>query len=59
MPGEFIIEEWKSAGLNVITAVKRGIYTVHENLVIKKVGSLSKIDAASLKTSLSSWIEIS
>ena len=59
LPGEFVIEEWKSAGLNVITAVKRGIYTVHEKLVIKKVGSLSKKDAATLRTSLSSWIKMS
>ena len=30
LPGEFVMEEWKSAGLNVVTAVKRVIYTVNE-----------------------------
>ena len=25
LPGEFILTDWNSAGLNVITAVKRGI----------------------------------
>jgi len=43
----------------VVTAVKRGIYTVHEKLILKEVGTLSKKDTASLKTSLASWIEIS
>ncbi len=59
LPGEFVLENWNSAGLNVVTAVKRGIYTVHEKLVIKKVGSLSEKDAEALKTSLTSWIEMS
>jgi mRNA interferase MazF len=59
LPGEFVIEDWSSAGLNVVTAVKRGIYTVHEKLVIKKVGSLSEKDAEALKISLTSWIEMS
>jgi len=58
LPGEFVLEDWNSVGLNVVTAVKRGIFTVHEKLVIKKVGSLSEKDAEALKTSLSSWIEI-
>ncbi len=28
LPGEFILVEWQAAGLNVPSAVKRGIYTV-------------------------------
>ncbi len=28
--GEFALSEWSAAGLNVATAVKRGLYTVHE-----------------------------
>lgn len=27
--GEFILSNWKASGLNVATAVKRGVYTVH------------------------------
>jgi len=38
LPGEFLLSEWKAAGLNVPTAVKRGLYTVHESLIIKLIG---------------------
>lgn len=34
LEGEFILSEWAAAGLNVATAVKRGVYTVHNTLVI-------------------------
>ena len=31
LPGEFILQEWQQARLNVLTAVKRGIYTkIHQ-----------------------------
>ncbi|MDQ3219603.1 MAG: MazF family transcriptional regulator [Acidobacteriota bacterium] len=36
LPGEFVLDEWKKAGLNVQTAVKRGIYTIRETLVKKR-----------------------
>ncbi len=29
--GEFVLSEWSAAGLNVATAVKRGVYTMHES----------------------------
>lgn len=45
MAGEFVLSEWAAAGLNVVTTVKRGVYTVHEGLVIKVIGQLSKVDA--------------
>src|SRR5437763_16647453 len=50
LAGEFILSDWSSAGLNVPSAVKRGIYTVHQNLVLTSVGSLSDVDAHSLET---------
>lgn len=56
LPGEFVLKEWKQAGLNVPTAAKRGIYTIHSDLVIKKVGQLSEQDAESLQGSLRSWL---
>ena len=56
LPGEFVLEDWKSAGLNVITAVKRGIYTINESLVLKKVGELSTTDLKNLKKSLYQWL---
>ncbi len=45
LEGEFVLSEWKAAGLNVATAVKRGLYTVHESLVVKVIGKLAEADA--------------
>jgi len=56
LPGEFVLSEWAGAGLNVATAVKRGIYTVHESLVIQVVGQLADIDAKQLEQSLQGWL---
>src|SRR2546423_2097531 len=35
LAGEFVINDWKGVGLNVVSAVKRGLFTIHQNLVIK------------------------
>ena len=56
LAGEFILADWKAAGLNVVSAAKRGLYTVHQSLVIKSVGSLSASDASSLDVSLRDWL---
>ena len=54
--GEFVLADWKAAGLNVPSAAKRGIYTVHQSLVMKSIGKLSDIDARSLENSLRDWL---
>lgn len=56
LPGEFILTDWNSSGLNVSTAVKRGIYTANRSLVIKVVGCLSSDDSKSLESSLHKWL---
>lgn len=56
LAGEFILSEWAIAGLNVVTSVKRGVYTVHEDLVIKVIGQLSKVDGDELEQSLRDWL---
>jgi mRNA interferase MazF len=48
---EFILTEWSAAGLNVATATKRGLYTVHENLVVKKISVLVEADVEQLEQS--------
>lgn len=55
---EFALADWKGAGLNRPTAVKRGVFTIHETLVIAKTGSLSTPDAADLETSQRSWLDL-
>ncbi len=49
LPGEFVLKDWSQPGLNILTAVKRGIYTVQETLVIKKVGQISATDSKNLQ----------
>jgi mRNA interferase MazF len=56
LAGEFVLVNWKAAGLNVASAVKRGPFTIHQGLVIKSVGSLSSSDAGSLDISLRGWL---
>jgi mRNA interferase MazF len=55
-PGEFVMQDWQAAGLNVATAVKRGIFTIHQDLIITKVGSISSADADELEGSLRAWL---
>ena len=35
LAGEFVMKDWKSAGLNVASAVKRGLFTAHSKLNYK------------------------
>jgi mRNA interferase MazF len=53
--GEFVLADWENAGLNVATAVKRGVYSIHESLVLKQIGILSEVDAQTLRESLHEW----
>jgi PemK-like, MazF-like toxin of type II toxin-antitoxin system len=41
LAGEFVLDDWKGAGLNIASAVKRGIYTVHQSLIRKRVGAIT------------------
>ena len=58
LDGEFSLADWQGAGLNVASVVKRGLYTIHESLVIKMVGrpvpdAGSRVDAA-----LRRWLDL-
>jgi len=56
LEGEFVLSEWAEARLNVPTAVKRGLYTVHKSLVVKAIGKLADADAEVLEQSLRGWL---
>jgi mRNA interferase MazF len=56
LPGEFVITDWKAAGLNVPSAIKRGIYTIEDNLVQKVIGQLPVAEASKLDLSLRAWL---
>ena len=55
LSGEFVLSDWKKSGLNVETAVKRGVYTIKESLIRKSVGIISNTDAKNLENSLRIW----
>jgi mRNA interferase MazF len=56
LAGEFILANWASVGLHVQTAVKRGVYTVHPRLILRRLGSLSPADSKQLEQSLRTWL---
>jgi len=44
------------AGLNVPTAIKRGLYAINRKLILKKVGKLNAGDSGRLEESLRKWL---
>ena len=56
--GEFVLQNWTEAGLSIETAVKRGVFTVADSLVRKRVGKLSAEDTNRLDQSLKEWFGI-
>jgi mRNA interferase MazF len=59
LAGEFVLQNWSTAGLHVPTAVKRGIYTVHPRLVVAALGRLIQPDLDELNKSLRAWLDLS
>ena len=58
LPGEFVLAEWKAAGLHIETALKRGIFTIDHKLIIKRLGKLTDRDADSVINLLREWLGI-
>lgn len=56
LPGEFVIQDLGSTGLNVSSAIKRGIYTVDSAIVVRQLGNLSSMDNQQLEQSLRLWL---
>ena len=56
LAGEFVLADWQAAGLNVPSAVKRGLYTVDQRLIMKSIGKLSTADSSDLEQSLRAWL---
>jgi mRNA interferase MazF len=54
--GEFVLSDWSGAGLNVETAVKRGLYTVQQSLVVAIIGKLTDSDIEQVQRSLRTWL---
>lgn len=58
LPGEFVLADRVTAGLNVPTAVKRGLYTIHDSLVITHIGTLVQQDIDQLDEALRKWLAL-
>jgi mRNA interferase MazF len=58
LPGEFVVTEWRAAGLNVPSAIKRGLYTVETSIVLKLLGQVAVGDATRLEASLRAWLAL-
>lgn len=56
--GEFVLAHWTSAGLNVPSAVKIGIYTMHSSLILKLIGHLSSRDSQQLEIAIKEWLDL-
>jgi mRNA interferase MazF len=56
--GEFVISNWKKAGLNIVTAVKRGCYLADTDIIKKKVGKLEQCDIESVELALKIWLDL-
>jgi hypothetical protein len=56
LSGEFVLGDYRGAGLHVPTALKRGFYTVQEHLVISPVGRLTAPDLSALEQSVAYWL---
>lgn len=56
--GEFVLHDWGKAGLNVVSAVKRGCVLVETSLIKLRVGTLSKRDITAFNSALKKWMEL-
>ncbi len=54
--GEFVLSDFRGAGLNVPTAVKRGLHAIHERLVLKSVGTLTTPDLEETDRTIGYWL---
>ena len=55
---DHVLQDWKSAGLNVPSGIKAQLATVEAGLVLKVIGHLSPSDASALDTRLRRWLEL-
>ncbi len=56
--GEFVLSKWRQAGLNIVTAVKRGCCLANSDIILKKAGVLDKEDLMRIENSLKIWLDL-
>ena len=53
-PSDVVIQGWREAGLNVPCKVRFKLFTLDDNLIVRKLGSLSKRDGEAVREALAS-----
>ena len=56
--GECLITDWQIAGLLKPSAIKPAISTIEQNLILKKLGSLSSDDLSSAENALKKFLDL-
>ena len=51
-PSDVAIQDWREAGLNVPCKIRFKLFTLDDNLVVRKLGRLSKQDGEAVKKAL-------
>ena len=54
----FLLSQWRTAGLNVPCGVKAQLATVEDKLVVKIVGVLGAADRQTLDQQLRKWLQL-
>ncbi len=55
---EFALANWRESGLNVPSAVKRGLLLIETSVILKMVGQLSRGDLDELVLSVRHWLAL-
>jgi mRNA interferase MazF len=55
-PGEFVLQHWQESGLLFPSAIKRGLFTLDQSCVVRRLGRLSAPDIATLDQALRVWL---
>jgi mRNA interferase MazF len=55
---DLMVQDWRSAGLNVPCGMKSQIATIEDRLVVKSVGLLSLQDSGALEKRLRRWLHL-
>lgn len=55
---DFMLADWRKAGINVPSGVKSQVATVEDSLVRKIIGRLTAADASALDTHLRAWFQL-
>jgi mRNA interferase MazF len=55
-PGEFTLSDWQGAGLLYPSVVKRGLFTLEQSCISRRLGCLSPRDKDTLDATLRAWL---